>query len=260
MLSARSKCILSNRPALPSPTCNTLRPPLCSACQIPAPRDWPPDRFVNAAGAGAGAEGHSALAGTIRRHVPRSNRHHLMYVHASAYAIDLASRPTLNEAVHPSSPQTCGVAAGKGRNMLAGLCSPIVTCSHCPLSTQVEGGDIARPSWLGFAVHLFNSAVAWTDILIAHPRSFTRRSERISLGLILFFTLWILLCSYFNGAFPYPFLNALPWPQVSLLRSAVGMAVRQGGTQVGCSHVGRAFPPAFLSFLPRPRFIWLCVG
>ena len=115
---------------------------------------------------------------------------------------------------------------------------------------QVEGGDIARPSWLGFAVHLFNSAVAWTDILIAHPRSFSRRSERISLGLILFFTLWILLCSYFNGAFPYPFLNALPWPQVSPLRSAAGMAVRQGGTQVGCSHLGRAFRRAFLTCLP----------
>lgn len=106
----------------------------------------------------------------------------------------------------------------KGRNVVAGLCSPTAAGSHQPLSMQVEGGDIARPSWLGFAVHLFNSAVAWTDILIAHPRSFTRRSERISLGLILFFTLWILLCSHFNGAFPYPFLNAMPWPQVSLLR------------------------------------------
>ena len=131
---------------------------------------------------------------------------------------------------------------------MAGLCSPTVACLHRLLSMQVEGGDIDRPSWLGFAVHLFNSAVAWTDILVAHPRSFSRRSERISLGLILFFTLWILLCSYFNGAFPYPFLNALPWPQVSLLRSAVGMAVVQGGTQDGCTQLGRAFPQAFLSF------------
>ena len=160
----------------------------------------------------------------------------------------LSLLPGLGEAIHPWIPQICSVAASKGLDIVAGLCSPTVACSHRTVSVQVEGGDIARPSWLGFAVHLFNSAVAWTDILIAHPRSFTRRSERISLGLILFFTLWILLCSYFNGAFPYPFLNALPWPQVSLLSSAAGMAVRQGGTQIGCSHLGRGLPPGLSQF------------
>jgi hypothetical protein len=25
---------------------------------------------------------------------------------------------------------------------------------------------------------------------------------------------WILMCSHFDGVFPYPFLNKMPWPQV----------------------------------------------
>ena len=79
----------------------------------------------------------------------------------------------------------------------------------------VEGGEIDRPPWLGFSVHVFNSIVAWADICCAHPRSFSKRSGRLSVGIIAFYTMWILICSHFNGAFPYPILNKLPWPAVS---------------------------------------------
>ena len=81
----------------------------------------------------------------------------------------------------------------------------------------VEGGEIARPLWLGFSVHVFNSITAWADICCAHPRSFSKRSSRLSVGIIAFYTVWILICSHFNGAFPYPILNELPWPAVSIL-------------------------------------------
>ena len=80
----------------------------------------------------------------------------------------------------------------------------------------VEGGEIDRPPWLGFSVHIFNSIVAWADICCAHPRSFSKRSGRLSVGVIAFYTIWILICSHFNGAFPYPILNQLPWPTVSI--------------------------------------------
>ncbi|KAL0047508.1 hypothetical protein WJX82_005138 [Trebouxia sp. C0006] len=76
----------------------------------------------------------------------------------------------------------------------------------------VEGGEIDRPPWLGFSVHVFNTIVAWADIFCAHPRSFSKRSGRLSVGIIAFYTVWILICSHFNGAFPYPILNKLPWP------------------------------------------------
>lgn len=76
----------------------------------------------------------------------------------------------------------------------------------------VEGGEISRPPWLGFSVHVFNSLTAWADICCAHPRSFSRRAGRLSVGIIAFYTVWILICSHCNGAFPYPILNELPWP------------------------------------------------
>lgn len=80
----------------------------------------------------------------------------------------------------------------------------------------VEGGEIQRPAWLGFSVHVFNSLVAWADILCAHPRSFSQTAGRLSVGIVAFYTVWILTCSHFNGAFPYPILNQLPWPWVTL--------------------------------------------
>lgn len=83
----------------------------------------------------------------------------------------------------------------------------------------VEGGEIDRPPWLGFSVHVFNTIVAWADICCAHPRSFSKRSGRLSVGIIAFYTVWILICSHFNGAFPYPILNQLPWPAVSPCKS-----------------------------------------
>lgn len=82
----------------------------------------------------------------------------------------------------------------------------------------VEGGEISRPPWLGFSVHVFNTITAWADICCAHPRSFSKRSSRLSVGIVAFYTVWILICSHFNGAFPYPILNELPWPAVSVMK------------------------------------------
>ena len=39
------------------------------------------------------------------------------------------------------------------------------------------------------------------------------RSMKLCLGITTFYLCWILVCSHFNGIFPYPFLNKLPWPQ-----------------------------------------------
>lgn len=73
---------------------------------------------------------------------------------------------------------------------------------------------MVRPPWLGFAVHVLNGIVAWLDLAVAHPRTFSRRSSLISLCLASFYLVWIIVCSHFNGVFPYPFLNKMPWPQV----------------------------------------------
>ena len=67
----------------------------------------------------------------------------------------------------------------------------------------------------GVSVHLVNSIVAWLDIILARRRSFSKRSQWLSIVLVLFYLHWILLCSHINGGFPYPFLNKLPQPQAS---------------------------------------------
>lgn len=85
----------------------------------------------------------------------------------------------------------------------------------------VEGGVVDRPRWLGMSVHLFNTATVWLDLLLAYPRTFSKRSQHLSLSLVLAYVVWILVCSHFNGFFPYPFLNKLPWPQ-GFLGVAVG--------------------------------------
>ena len=89
----------------------------------------------------------------------------------------------------------------------------------------VEGGNIARPAWLGFSVHVFNAMVAWADILTASPRTFSKRAEWLSMGTALVYNVWIVLCSYMNGAFPYPFLNDLPQPQGFLGVSGVSIVL-----------------------------------
>lgn len=92
-------------------------------------------------------------------------------------------------------------------------CRPVRACC-CPMQDIVEGGVVERPRWLGLSVHLFNTVIVWLDLTVAHPRTFSYRSQFLSLGLIFTYTCWILVCSHFNGLFPYPFLNKLPWPQV----------------------------------------------
>lgn len=53
-----------------------------------------------------------------------------------------------------------------------------------------------------------------------------RRAEWMSIGVVGFYSAWLLLCGIVNGAFPYPFMNAMPWPHVRLLE--LGTLTRAG--------------------------------
>lgn len=83
---------------------------------------------------------------------------------------------------------------------------------HHATKDVVEGGVVERPPWLGFAVHVMNTIFAWSDLLVASPRSFSKRSGRCSTIIILVYCTWILVCREMNGFFPYPFLNKMPFP------------------------------------------------
>ncbi len=81
-------------------------------------------------------------------------------------------------------------------------------------------------SCAGVSVHVINSMVAWLDILLSQPRSFSRRSQLLSIGFAVFYLHWILLCSHINGSFPYPFLNKLPQPQACRCALSLYMTAR----------------------------------
>ena len=81
-------------------------------------------------------------------------------------------------------------------------------------------------SCAGVSVHVINSVVAWLDILMSQPRSFSRRSQLLSIGFAVFYLHWILLCSHINGSFPYPFLNKLPQPQACRFALSLYMPAR----------------------------------
>ena len=83
---------------------------------------------------------------------------------------------------------------------------------HSATQDVVEGGPVDRPPWLGFSVHILNTIFAWGDLLLAAPRSFSRRSSWLCTAITISYCLWLLLIRSVTGGFPYPFLNKLPFP------------------------------------------------
>lgn len=77
--------------------------------------------------------------------------------------------------------------------------------------SAVEGGEIERPFWLGFTVHNMNVMVAWAHLLLS-PHSFSPAARKLSVGFMLTYIVWIQVCHAINGRWPYPILNALPYP------------------------------------------------
>jgi FAR-17a/AIG1-like protein len=85
---------------------------------------------------------------------------------------------------------------------------------HCMPHLVCASGTRATPPAAPRANASCQHVADFLQLQLSHPRSFSRRSSRISLGIASFYLCWILVCSHFNGVFPYPFLNKMPWPQV----------------------------------------------
>jgi FAR-17a/AIG1-like protein len=117
---------------------------------------------------------------------------------------------------------------------------PVTPDAHlCPVAPQgttkmmVEGGSVARPPWLDVSVHAFNTLVAWADLLYSEPRSFSAASERLSCVLVTVYLAYLMLCRSMNGRFPYPILNALPYPFGFLAFVAAGLLLFATSFRVG---------------------------
>jgi hypothetical protein len=118
-------------------------------------------------------------------------------------------------AASPRTRATLTRAADDAACAVFGLAN-VVTVMYYSLEAAtaavVEGGPVARPPWLGRAVHLANAGAAWADLLLAHPRSFSPRAATASLTLAGAYAAWLLVVRAAAGTFPYPILNALPMP------------------------------------------------
>lgn len=97
--------------------------------------------------------------------------------------------------------------------------------------SMVEGG-VERPPWLNVTVHLFNTLVAWADMVTAH-RSFSRSSERLSSVLVFMYICYIQLCKQMNGHYPYPFLRNLRQPHGFIGTVVTGLLLFAGAFRVG---------------------------
>ena len=135
--------------------------------------------------------------------------------------------PSLPLAPSSSSPLWLSRAADDAACAIFGLANVVTLMYYAIERSQkgnlVEGGGAARPRWLGAAVHSLNAAVAWTDLLLAHPRSFSPRSARASAALALLYCHWLLLVRRVTGAFPYPILNKMPMPSGFVLLIGSGL-------------------------------------
>ena len=67
-----------------------------------------------------------------------------------------------------------------------------------------------RVPWVNQIVHFWNSVVAWCDIIVAHPRSFSSGDRYVVVLYTVSYSSWLLLIKLITDSFPYPFLNKMP--------------------------------------------------
>jgi hypothetical protein len=94
---------------------------------------------------------------------------------------------------------------------------------HHSTKGAVEGKE--RPAWLNLSVHVCNSAVVWADLVLAAQRTFSPRSEKLSVLLVSGYIAWLFVQKQVVGKYPYPFMNALPHPWGFLYVVGGGVAV-----------------------------------
>ena len=62
----------------------------------------------------------------------------------------------------------------------------------------VTGGLVERssdrPEWLGFAVHVLNSILAWASIAVGRQRTFAQRARLMVAGFVAFYAVFIVTC------------------------------------------------------------------
>jgi hypothetical protein len=110
----------------------------------------------------------------------------------------------------------------------------------------VEGAHLDRPPWLDASVHRLNSLAVWVDVALLSERgarSFSRSGERLSIFLVALYCAVLASSKWLNGAFPYPFMNAMRQPSGFLIVCGGGMVIFGAAFRVGRA-VGRGLRAA----------------
>jgi hypothetical protein len=100
----------------------------------------------------------------------------------------------------------------------------------------VEGAHIDRPPWLDASVHRLNAAAAWFDVALLTPRggrSFSASGEMLSRRLVALYCAMLAASRALNGAFPYPFMNAMGQPHGYCAVCGFGLVIFGGAFKLG---------------------------
>jgi hypothetical protein len=149
-----------------------------------------------------------------------------------------AHRPAAAALQSPARRARLSTAADRLSCAAFGIANTVTAMFYAVENTTqglVEGGAADRPWWLAAAVHVLNSAVAWVDLFVVEERSFGGPSRHLALGLGLAYSGWMLVVRAAYGRFPYPVINALPFPSGYLGFASVGVT-----SVMVCFEVGRA--------------------
>lgn len=79
--------------------------------------------------------------------------------------------------------------------------------------------------WVAYSVHILNTLVAWSDVLISYPRRFGNRSRNWTLVFSVVYVIWINWIRLQSGRFPYPFLDSLPYPYGVIVVGVLGALI-----------------------------------
>ena len=93
-----------------------------------------------------------------------------------------------------------------------------------------------RPEWLGFAVHVLNSILAWVDVAVARPRTFSPRARIMCAGFAGFYSVFICVCRRVSFT-PFPGLTCRCLRKLRVLPS-LASTCSVGGFGTGVTPLG----------------------
>ena len=91
------------------------------------------------------------------------------------------------------------------------LCTPTRTCdlnACCGSQNARSNGQNRAPAIVSTTQHVYNGIIALLDVTVV-PRRPSPRARQLCGAIVVAYFFWIHTCRYFNGHFPYPFLNKL---------------------------------------------------